>query len=93
MQLKFSAPKCRSCTLLIAGWSIIVAFSVLWNLYLIHENTIERARIEARTIFEHNLAYRKWNTKHGGVYVKVDESTQPNPYLDTPDRDLQTVNG
>ena len=58
-----------------------------------HENTLERARIEARTIFEHNLAYRKWNTKHGGVYVKVDELTQPNPYLDIADRDLMTIGG
>ena len=93
MHLKIPTPKCRSCTLLIVGWSVIVVVSVLWNLYLIHENTLERARIEARTIFEHNLAYRKWNTRHGGVYVKVDEATRPNPYLEIHDRDLQTIEG
>jgi len=93
MHLKIPTQRSRSGTLLIAGWSIIVVFSVLWNLYLMHENTLERARIEARTIFEHNLAYRKWNTKHGGVYVKVDELTQPNPYLDIADRDLMTIDG
>lgn len=93
--MPFNIPnqRCRSCTLLIVGWSFVVVISVWWNIFLIHENTLERARIEARTIFEHNLAYRKWNTKHGGVYVKVNETTQPNPYLDIEDRDLETVDG
>lgn len=67
--------------------------SLAWNLYLTHNQTIEQARIEARTIFAHNLAYRKWNTKHGGVYVKLDGATRPNPYLDVADRDLATTAG
>lgn len=68
-------------------------FSLAWNLYLIHDQTIEQARIEARTIFAHNMAYRKWNTRHGGVYVKLEGQTKPNPYLDVEDRDLTTTTG
>lgn len=75
------------------GWTCAVLISVAWNLYFIHSQTIEQARIEARTIFAHNLAYRKWNTQHGGVYVKMKDGTSSNLYLDVDDRDITTVDG
>lgn len=74
-------------------WTILIITSVLWNIYRNNEETKERALIEANTIFEHNLAYRRWNTQSGGVYVKVNENNQPNPYLVVPDRDLHTLEG
>lgn len=77
----------------LALWTFLVIISVIWNLYRNGEETKERALIEANTIFEHNLAYRRWNTMNGGVYVKVSEKNQPNPYLVVPDRDLRTVDG
>lgn len=36
---------------------------------------------------------RDWNASHKGVYVPITEATQPNPYLDHPDRDLTASNG
>ena len=72
---------CVHCKYLLLGWTVAISISLAWNLYLLHRHTVEHARIEARTIFAHNLAYRKWNTMHGGVYVKLDNQTQPNPYL------------
>jgi len=33
------------------------------------------------------------NALHGGVYVPVTESTQPNPYLEDPLRDVVTTDG
>lgn len=36
---------------------------------------------------------RDWNASHAGVYVPVTEQTQPNPYLEHPDRDLATTSG
>lgn len=74
-------------------WTVLIILSVSWNLYQNKKETIERARIEARTIFEHNLAYRRWNTMQGGVYTRVTEENQPNPYIFTPDRDLETKDG
>lgn len=74
-------------------WTCLAAASVIWNLYRNHEETIERARIEARTIFEHNLAYRRWNAIHGGVYVKIDSQDQPNPFIVSPRRDLTATDG
>ena len=43
--------------------------------------------------FLKDLSYRIWNASHGGVYVPVTESTQPNPYLRVPHRDVTTTNG
>jgi diguanylate cyclase (GGDEF)-like protein/PAS domain S-box-containing protein len=36
---------------------------------------------------------RDWNASHGGVYVPVTKSTQPNPYLEHPRRDVVTQDG
>ncbi len=77
----------------LALWTTLIIASIIWNIYRNNEETKERALIEANTIFEHNLAYRRWNTNSGGVYVKVNEDNQPNPYLVAPDRDLHTREG
>jgi len=72
-------------------WTILIVSFAIWNIYQTHKETIEKARIEARTIFEHNLAYRRWNTMHGGLYAPVTEKNQPNPYLVVPNRDVMTT--
>lgn len=74
-------------------WTSLIIISVIWNIYQTREETIEKARIEARTIFEHNIAYRRWNTMHGGIYAPVAEKNQPNPYIVDPNRDVTTTNG
>jgi len=74
-------------------WTFLVAASVIWNFYRNHEETVERARIEAQTIFQHNLAYRRWNTANGGVYAKVTDKNQPNPYIISPMRDIEMPDG
>jgi PAS domain S-box-containing protein len=79
---------------LLAPWTVVIALSVAWNLYQNHKETIEKSRLEARTIYEHNLAYRKWNAMQpGGVYAFVTERNQPNPYIAAPNRDLETIDG
>ena len=78
---------------LLTGLTILFVTSVAWNLYQNHKDTIEKAKIEARAIFQHNLAYRRWNAMHGGVYVEISEKNQPNPYLELPNRDIVSVSG
>ena len=46
-----------------------------------------------RVFFDQIVLSRSWNAGHGGVYVPVTESTQPNPYLNDPLRDLETREG
>jgi len=47
----------------------------------------------ARAFFNQIVLSRAWNAAHGGVYVPITENTQPNPYLDDPLRDLETMEG
>jgi len=70
-------------------WTVVVAASLVWNVVQTKHNTLEAARIHARTAYEKDLVYRRWNAGHGGVYVPVTEMTQPNPYLSNmPERDI-----
>jgi hypothetical protein len=47
----------------------------------------------ARAFFNQIVLSRAWNAAHGGVYVPITENTQPNPHLDDPFRDLETMEG
>lgn len=78
---------------LLLGLTLLFITSVAWNLYQNNEDSVERAHIEARTIFQHNLAYRRWNAMHGGVYAEVTETNQPNPFLQIPNRDIVSMDG
>ena len=75
-------------------WSILVAISLYWNINNIKQQAIYRASSDARSNWNKDQAFRQWATLHGGVYVKIDERTQPSPYLSQlPHRDLETNAG
>ncbi|MCP4371082.1 MAG: DUF3365 domain-containing protein [Deltaproteobacteria bacterium] len=74
-------------------WSLLIVISLIWNMKIIKTGTLDAARIEARTAFEKDVIYRRWNAMHGGVYALVTEKTQPNPYLDVAERDIITSLG
>lgn len=84
----------RYALFLAIAWSVIIAGSLVWNLFEVKRWVVETARIQANMAFDKNIMYRRWNTEHGGVYVKVSDDVQPNPYLkNIPDRDLKTLSG
>lgn len=74
-------------------WSLIVGCSLLWNERLIRQQVYEYSRHEATTIINKDLAFRRWATMHGGVYVHPTEQTPPNPWLTIPKRDVVTTDG
>ncbi len=77
----------------IALWAILV-FSIFWWVNLREDEQVERVNIsQAEALFQQVVDMRSWNSDHGGVYVKVDEKTQPNPYLGVPYRDIFTRDG
>lgn len=43
----------------------------------------------AESFFQQIVITRKWNADLGGLYAQVTDSTQPNPYLQTANRDLK----
>ena len=75
-------------------WTIVVATSLIWHSVHTKKETLEVAQTQARTAYEKDVIYRRWNAGHGGVYVPVTEKTQPNPNLsDVPERDITTPSG
>ena len=77
-----------------AVWTVVVAASLIWNVFEVKYETLEVARIQARFVYEEDVFFRRWNAQHGGVYVAVTEETQPNPYLShIPERDIRTPSG
>ncbi|HIJ61830.1 MAG TPA: EAL domain-containing protein [Rhodospirillaceae bacterium] len=79
--------------LAVIGWSLLVLASLLWNLHQARDSAYALARNEAGANIEKDLAFRRWVTAHGGVYVPVDERTPPNPYLRVPNRDFDGPGG
>ncbi|MEN8177659.1 MAG: PAS domain S-box protein [Pseudomonadota bacterium] len=71
-------------TACLVGWSFwLTNTSITGHSYQI-------ARESARNMFNMIVLTRSWNAWHGGVYVPVSEDVQPNPYLETQDRDIVT---
>lgn len=76
------------------GWTVLVGGSLGWNLHNEQHQTLELATREARIHFNKDLAFRRWATLHGGVYVPVDDRTPPSPWMaHIPDRDITTEGG
>ena len=71
-------------------WSLLIAISLIWNIKIEKTRTYDTASIEARTAFEKDIVYRRWNAENDGVYGLVSDKTQPNPYLNASERDIIT---
>ncbi|MBS1127767.1 MAG: sensor histidine kinase response regulator, Cache 1, and sensory box, partial [Nitrospirae bacterium] len=79
--------------LLILGWSVLMFVSLSWNWQVTHDNNIEKARLIARSFYDLTIEFRRWGTLHGGVYVPITDTLQPNPYLTVAERDITTTTG
>ncbi|CAL95025.1 diguanylate cyclase [Azoarcus olearius] len=51
------------------------------------------AELVAEAYLRKDMAFRRWVTRHQGVYVPPTATTPPNPYLEVPERDVTTTNG
>lgn len=74
-------------------WTVFIAFLLVWTTRSGNNNINARTLAQARAFFKQVVLTRYWNSIHGGVYVPVTEETQPNPYLDSPRRDIITKDG
>ncbi|WP_291724867.1 ATP-binding protein [Magnetospirillum sp. 64-120] len=84
----------RHVVLALMGWSVLVGGSLVWNIQNEMRQTEQLATREARIHFNKDIAFRRWATRHGGVYVPVDERTPPSPWMaHIPDRDVVTDSG
>ncbi len=77
--IKSPAPKSRTLhyiTFVTLLWTFLLAASFVWNLYATTQNTLESARIGARSAYDEAILYMRWNIEHGGVYVEKSEETK-----------------
>ncbi|EME71469.1 signal transduction protein [Paramagnetospirillum caucaseum] len=75
-------------------WTVLLGISLWWNVGHQQATTFELALNTARSAFNKDLAYRRWASGHGGVYVEPTEKTPPSPWMShLPDRDLTASDG
>lgn len=74
-------------------WVVVLTASLMWNIRTVDKNMVETVKSIGRSFFKEIETNRLWNARHGGVYVPITENTQPNPYLEVPNRDVTTREG
>lgn len=74
-------------------WTLLLAVSILWGYRHEHDLTLALAFQEARENIGKDLAFRRWATLHGGVYVPATDLSPPNPWLRVPEKDITTPSG
>ena len=74
--------------------TVVTAISLHHSIKYETDQTMILAANTARANFSKDVAFRQWGTRHGGVYVPIDERTPPNPNLaHVPERDISTPSG
>jgi len=74
-------------------WTLAMGASFVWNVVQENHGTEQTARTHARVSNKMDVFFRLWAAMPGGVYVPITEKTQPNPYLDVPEREIKTPSG
>ena len=74
-------------------WIVAVTTSLFWNIKTERENIRKLAHNGAEAFFKQVVLSRAWNAIHGGVYVPITETVQPNLYLKVKNRDILSTNG
>lgn len=75
-------------------WLLAITASLIWNILQAKEQILILADHEAKINLQRDLAFRRWATGHGGIYVIVSEKAKPNPYLShIKERDVKTPGG
>lgn len=78
----------KNLLIIISLWFLLMSGSFFYNYqYSVKEQ--ERVSLEsARSFFDNIVITRLWNARHNGIYVPVTQTTQPNPYLNVPMREI-----
>ncbi|MDX2470119.1 MAG: DUF3365 domain-containing protein, partial [SAR324 cluster bacterium] len=75
-------------------WLTVLLMSLSFVIYSQVETTKKMAINSATSNLNKDLALRLWATKHGGIYVPVDERTPANVHLaHIKERDIETLAG
>ena len=72
---------------------ILVVFFIIREERVAKDAQLSELKESAEAFYEQIAVARFWNADHGGVYAEITANTQPNPYLEAPDRDIIALNG
>jgi diguanylate cyclase (GGDEF)-like protein/PAS domain S-box-containing protein len=75
-------------------WSAALAASFYSNVERAREQVMDMAYAEARTNLNKDIVFRRWATRHGGVYVPLTAAQQSVPWMaHVPGREVTTTDG
>lgn len=75
-------------------WTLLIGVSLAWNIRQINSSIHELALAEAKGAYNKDLAYRRWASSYGGVYVPASDLYPPNSFLtELEDRDIISPSG
>lgn len=75
-------------------WTLFIVLLMFLNYRDHDKEVLVLGKMQSQAFFEKDMLYRRWASRHGGVYVPVTATTQPNPYLaHIPERDITTPSG
>lgn len=75
-------------------WTLLIAYSLYWVYKHNRDQVLLLGKMQGNAFFEKDILYRRWASRHGGVYVPITKTTQPNPYLtDIANRDIVSSDG
>jgi PAS domain S-box-containing protein len=83
----------RQFFVLAVSWSILTLLAMGFDMWNTWQKSLEAGRLQARAALEKDIGYRQWHAKIGKIYGTIGEYLQPNPYLNTTDRDVVTTTG
>jgi signal transduction histidine kinase len=67
--------------------------SYAWQYLRLEREAQDMAALRGRLVFDMISMARSWNSKHGAVYAPITGDTPPNPYLEQPEKIIQTPSG
>lgn len=74
-------------------WGFILLVLWGWSYYFVNYYTWLIVKNKAQSFFDQIVITRTWNAEHGGIYIPVTKTSPPNPYLNVPHRDIETIDG
>jgi diguanylate cyclase (GGDEF)-like protein/PAS domain S-box-containing protein len=74
------------------SWSLLILLSVAWNTWQTRQQAIGMATTEAKAHLAKDLAFRKWASDRGLLYMPVSDKAQPSQSLShVANRDIQST--
>lgn len=84
----------RSGVVVACLWTLLIAYALYWEHRQNDDEAKTLGKMQSQAFFEKDILYRRWASRHGGVYAPVTESTPPNPHLShIPERDITSPTG